>query len=248
MTHKSHLRFQLDIAQEKASYTTGRTQCPFCRREELTGIIDAAGSMLLVENKFQMLGDAYQTVLIETDVCTEDISTYSPDYMRRLLTFGIDHWLAMEATGRYASVVFFKNHGPLSGGTIPHAHFQIVGLEAIDYHSGISGAIFEGIEILRWGQNRITVSTHPNASATEINIIATPRDDAFMADAIQKTVHYLLRRCSSYNLFFYHWEGAIICKAMPRYVVSPYLMGYSISHTSDQLVTVAQELRGLFGS
>ncbi len=89
MTHKSHLRFQLDIAQEKASYTTGRIQCPFCQREELTGIIDAAGPMLLVENKFQMLGDAYQTVLIETDVCTEDITTYAPEYMQRLLTFGI---------------------------------------------------------------------------------------------------------------------------------------------------------------
>ncbi len=121
-----------------------------------------------------------------------------------------------------------------------------MGLERIDYHNGISDAIFEGLEVYGRGRNRVNVSTHPNASATEINIISMPRDDAFMAGAIQKIVRYLLRRSSSYNLFFYRWQGAIICKAMPRYVVSPYLMGYSISHTSNQLETVAREVRGLF--
>lgn len=246
MKHKDHLSFQLDIAMEKAAYTTGQTQCPFCNREALTGIIDEAGSMILLENKFQMLGDAYQTVLIETDSCTEDITTYPAAYMQQLLTFGIDHWLAMADSGAYRSAVFFKNHGPLSGGTIPHAHFQIVGLKHIDYRAGISDAIFEGMEIHRSGQSLINISTHPNASATEINIVVTPRDDVFMAHAIPIIVRYLLRRCSSYNLFFYQWRGSIICKAMPRYVVSPYLMGYGIGHTSNQLEAIAQDIRGLF--
>lgn len=246
MTQRNHLCFQLGIALEKASYTTGRTQCPFCNREELTGIIDEAGPLILLENKFQMLEGAYQTVLIETDVCTDDISTYSAAYMKSLLTFGIDHWLAMENDGRYASVVFFKNHGPLSGGTIPHAHFQIVGLEHIDYRSGIDDVIFEGIGIYEKGSNHINISTRPNAGATEINIITAPRDDVFMAQAIQKIVKYLLGRSSSYNLFFYQWQGAIICKTIPRYVVSPYLMGYSIAHTTNQLETFAQEIGELF--
>ncbi len=243
MTHKNHLCFQLNIALEKASYTKERTQCPFCVREELTGIIDEAGPIVLLENKFQMLGDAYQTVLIETDTCSEDLTTYPASYMKKLLTFGIDHWLAMEQSGRYESAVFFKNHGPLSGGTVAHAHFQIVGLKNIDYRSEISDATFEGIEIYARGKSRINISTFPNASATEINIITTPRDDVFMAEAIPKIVKYLLGRSSSYNLFFYQWQGAIICKAMPRYVVSPYLMGYSISHTSNHLESIAHEIR-----
>lgn len=247
MTSSTHLCFQLNVAVEKASYTHERTVCPFCLREELTGIIAAEGPMLLIENKFQLLAEAYQTVLIETDSCTENITTYSPDYMQQVLTFGIDHWLAMEASGAYTSVVFFKNHGPLSGGTIAHAHFQIVGLKRIDYRNGITDAVFEGIEVYRAGRNLINVSTKPNASATEINIIVPERDDAFMADAIQKVVRYLQKRTASYNLFFYQWKGAIICKAMPRYVVSPYLMGYAIPHTSNQLEMIAEEMRGLYG-
>ena len=190
-----------------------------------------------------MLDNAYQTVLIETNVCTEDISTYSPSYMKKVLKFGIDHWLKMDQCGDFASVVFFKNHGPLSGGTIAHAHFQIVGLKNIDYRCNISDDIFAGLEIYKEGSNSVNVSTMPNASATEINIITTPRNDTFMAAAIQNTVKYLLKQSNSYNLFFYQWKGAIICKAMPRYVVSPYLMGFSIPHTSNRLESIANEIR-----
>jgi len=246
MTNKNHLCFLLDIAVDKASYTRERLQCPFCSREELTGIIDEDGPIFLIENKFQLLADAYQTVLVETDVCTEDITTYSASYMEKVLTFGLDHWMEMEQRGEFESVAFFKNHGPLSGGTVAHAHFQIVGLKNIDYRSSITDAIFEGIEIYEDGSNRINISTKPNASATEINIFTTPRNDAFMAEAIQNVVRYLLKQSSSYNLFFYHWKGSIICKVVPRYVVSPYLIGFSISHTSNRLESIAEEIREIY--
>lgn len=248
MTNRTHLRFLLDTALEKASYTRERLQCPFCSREELTGIIDEDGPIVLLENKFQMLEDAHQTVLIETDVCTEDISTYSTSYMKMVLTFGLDHWLKMDQCGDFQSAVFFKNHGPLSGGTIAHGHFQIVGLKNIDYRSNITDVIFEGIEIYKEGSNRINISTMPNASATEINIITTPRNDGFMALAIQNIVKYLLKQSSSYNLFFYQWKGSVICKAVPRYVVSPYLMGFSIPHTSNRLESIAKEIRETYYS
>ena len=244
MTSKKHLCFLSDIVKEKNHYQGQASRCPFCHREDFAEILAEEDSVVLIKNKFPTLANAYQTVLIETDDCHSHIPTYSFPQMRKIITFGIDHWLAMERSGDYASVLFYKNHGPLSGGTIDHAHMQIVGLKDIDYKTNLSDDIFEGIEIYNDGSNTLNLSTKPNACPMEFNIIANPRQDAFMAAAIQQVVKYILKQSNSFNLFFYEWNRSIVCKVVPRYVTSPFLVGYCIPQTSNRLNSIVDELKG----
>ncbi len=243
MNEKKHLTFVYETIKEKIRYRENGVTCPFCNRDELTDIVAEDGPIILLENKFPALADTYQLVLIETDKCSEDITTYGKTHLAKVVSFGINHWLDMEAGGKYKSVVFFKNHGPLSGGSVDHAHMQIVGLNNIDYRENISDEIFDGIEIYRKENCVINISTQPNACSTELNIITKPRDDDFIADNLPVLIRYVLEQCSSYNLFFYNWKGSIICKIMARWVTSPYLVGYSIPHNSNRIPVIAEELR-----
>jgi len=245
MTTNNHLCFISDIVEEKHTYQHNQKLCPFCNRDELAEILDEEGSILLVKNKFATLADTYQTVLIESNDCSANISTYDKSHMRKIISFGTNHWLKMEQSGDFKSVIFYKNHGPLSGASIKHAHMQIIGLRDIDYRQNIKDEIFEGIEIYREGNCYLNISTKPNASALEFNIITDTRNDNFMADNIQVVVKYILNHtnCSSFNLFFYQWKNSIICKIASRYITSPFLIGYSISHITNRLDSIAEELK-----
>ncbi len=247
MTVNRHLHFLSDIGKKKFTHQDSEDLCPFCNREKLADILDEEDSIILTKNKFSTLADTFQTVLIETNDCSANISTYDTPHMRKIITFGIDHWLAMEESGDFKSVVFYKNHGPLSGGTIDHAHMQIVGLKDIDYKLNLNDDIFDGIEIYKEIYKEenclLNISTKPNTCATEFNIITTPRHDIFMADNIQIIVKHILKQCSSFNLFFYQWKKSIICKIVPRYITSPFLVGFSIPQTSNRLNTIAEEIQ-----
>lgn len=248
MINNKHLCFVFDVGREKNIYQGNRFRCPFCNREELAEIIDEDGPIMLVKNKFPTLANTFQTVLIETDSCSADITTYDPSHMRKLITFGTDHWLQMERSGDFKSVLFFKNHGTMSGGTIDHAHMQIIGLKDIDYKQNIRDEIFDGIEIISVENGVLNISTKPNACATEFNIITTSRNDHFLADTTQNVVRYILnhQKCSSYNIFFYEWKKSIVCKIVPRYVTSPFLIGFSIPQISNRLSTIAEEIKKMY--
>ena len=68
------------------------------------------------------------------------------------------------------------------------------------------------------------------------------RDQAetdLFADAIQVALRYILNehhggRAESYNLFFYHLGGRTIAKALPRWVVSPYFVGYRLAQVNAE--------------
>lgn len=69
----------------------------------------------------------------------------------------------------------------------------------------------------------------------EFNIVITDAkyiDD--LAEFARVTVKYVLDdfyggKFDSYNIFFYKQYSKIICKVVPRYVVSPYFVGYRLS-------------------
>ncbi len=248
MRNDRHLTFVYKTIREKIEYKKNSSECPFCNRSELNDIIEEDGKIILLKNKFPALADTYQLVLIEVDNCSDSISTYDKEYLRKLIKFGIDHWLETEKSGEFKSVVFFKNHGPLSGGSIAHAHMQIVGLKNIDYKENIRDEIFEGIEVHREGRSLINLSTMPNACSLEINIITSPRDDNYIADHLQVLVNYILKQSKSYNLFFYNWNNSIICKIVSRWITSPYIIGYSIAHNTNRVTMIADDLRELLGS
>ena len=213
MTVNRHLYFLSEIGREKFIYQNSES-CPFCNREEFSDIIAEEETILLLKNKFTTLANTFQTVLIETNDCSANIATYDTPHMRKIITFGINHWLTMEESGDFKSVVFLKimDLYPVAVSIMPH--MQIIGLKDIDYKLNLKDDIFAGIEIYKEGKSLLNISTKPNACSTEFNIITTPRHDNFMADNIQNIVNYILilMKCSSFNLFFYQWKKRLSVK------------------------------------
>lgn len=251
---ETHLRFNSNIGVQKPENIINRDrECPFCNRALLTDILAEEGSILLLKNKYPVLQEAYQTVIIETDDCDSELSLYEKDHLYRLMHFGFYHWNEMKNTGLYQSVLFFKNHGPQSGGTIRHPHMQIVGLADVDYHETLSPLYFEGIEIASENGVSFNVSTHPRVGFFEFNVQF--HEDAIeqMADYVQMAAHYTLnhfhRNCKSYNLFFYDLTGVgnatspYAVKIVPRFVTSPLYIGYQIPQVSDRIENAAEEIR-----
>ena len=244
-----HLGFNLKIGARKPETIIHKdAQCPFCDRNSLEDIIDTQGNILLVKNKYPVLQDAFQTILIETDDCQGDLSVYSKEHLYELLNFGVKWWLKMSGDPEFASVIFYKNFGPLSGGTLRHPHMQIVGLKNIDYRDFLPEDCFRGINICEEDGVEYNLSTAPKIGFFEFNVIISDlRHLKRMADFIQITTHYLLNHfykdCHSYNLFFYQVGNHIIAKLMPRFVTSPLFVGYSIPQVSTRQDHIVTEIR-----
>ena len=226
--------------------------CPFCNRAELSGIIAEDGPILLIANKYPVLQDTFQTVLIETEDCTSELSLYPKDHLHRVIRFGTEKWLDMIDGGEFASVLFFKNHGPNSGGTICHPHMQIVGLRHIDYTANIPPASLEGSVISRDDGVELAIADKPLIGFVELNVTLTDlgRIDR-LADYLQICAHYFLnhfnRHCNSYNIFFYHIGGRITAKIMPRFVTSPLYVGYAIPQLSTRIPAIVADLKQIYG-
>ncbi|GHH97605.1 DUF4931 domain-containing protein [Neobacillus kokaensis] len=248
-----HLHFNTAIGMQKPENIRNKNAaCPFCARDELTNIINMDEPIILLQNKYPVLENAYQTVLIETDDCHGDLSTYPKEHLHKLIRFGIKHWLDMEATGIYRSVIFFKNHGPLSGGSLSHPHMQIVGLDEIDYSETVVPEMFEGIVISEEENGpRFTLSTKPRVGFYEFNIeMAEDFYQERFAEYLQIAVHYILNhfpfKANSYNVFFYHIEGKIYAKVVPRFVTTPLYIGYGLPQVPSNLEWMAEELARIY--
>ncbi len=248
MSH-THLHFETHIGRKKPESIINReTICPFCNRDGLTDIIEQRGSMIFLRNKYPVLRDTLQTVLIESDDCDGELSVYPKDHLYALLSFGVEKWQEMERSGEFRSVMFFKNHGPYSGGSIHHPHMQIVGLYQHDYQQHVKPSDFEGIVIDRQDGVECNLSTMPRAGFFEYNVILS--DNArlrTMADYLQMLTHWILnhvnRSCKSYNLFFYQLGEKVIVKVVPRFVTSPLYVGYSLPQVATNLDEVVAEIQ-----
>lgn len=247
-----YLYFNTSIGVKKPENIRNKKQaCPFCDKENLTDILAEEGSIILLKNKYPVLENAFQTVLIETDDCNGEISRYEPAYLHRLLRFGLKHWLEMEESGRFKSVIFFKNHGPLSGGTIAHPHMQIVGLNDIDCKENTSEESFQGIILKEEGGASFTLSTQPKIGFYELNV---QMPDSHYSEEfgvyLQTAVHYLLNhfpfKCESYNIFFHHINSSIYAKIVPRFVTTPIYIGYSIPQIPNNLEWMGEQIRSIY--
>lgn len=207
--------------------------------------------MILLKNKFPVLENTFQTVLIETDDCDAELSTYPLPHLHRLIRFGLKAWLEMENSGVYKSVLFFKNHGPLSGGTIAHPHMQIIGLEDLDYQENIREEFFKGIVIKDTNEVCFSLSTEPRIGFYEFNVEMP--DHVYVeefGEYIQTAAHYILHHfpfsASSYNLFFYHINRKIYTKIVPRFVTTPIYIGYGIPQVPNNLEWMVEHLKGIY--
>lgn len=248
----NHLIFDSNIGSFKPeNIVNTETKCPFCCREKLEDIIAQDGSIVLLKNKYPVLRDTFQTVIIETEDCNSELSIYPKEHLHRVIQFGIDKWQEMIQSKEFASVLFFKNHGPCSGGTLRHPHMQIVGLRNIDYSDRISVRNLKGTIIHQSDGVELNLAKEPKIGFCEFNVRLSNLNAVHkMADYIQIIAHYLLnhfhKRCNSYNIFFYYLEGQISAKIMPRLVTSPVFIGYSIPQVSSRGGEVIKEIQELY--
>lgn len=225
--------------------------CPFCDVAHLTNILAQDKDRIWLVNKFRTLEDTFQTVLIESSDHNGGPSTYSVEQNREVFEFAFKCWHKMIISNEYKSTIMYKSYGPLSGGSLRHPHFQIVGLNSYDVYANVDQSNFTGVEIAKDAHSEITISTHPIIGFVEINIaIAGVEQIGYLADAVQVIVKYLLHdymggRLTSYNLFFYQMDGRFYCKVVPRYATSPYFVGYKIAQVQndERLDKIAEDIR-----
>ncbi|MDQ0187546.1 DUF4931 domain-containing protein [Cytobacillus sp. FSL R5-0569] len=248
----THLFFNTSIGKQKPNSIRNKEQvCPFCQREQLTKIIAEDGPIIWLENKYPVLENAHQTVLIETDQCDTELSQYDDNHLVRLITFGLDNWLSMEKSDKYKSVIFFKNHGPHSGGSIAHPHMQIVGLYDVVYQNKVQADDFVGELIDQHGDTEFSLSNKPRIGFYEFNVkLGQKKDIAAFAKYIQMATKYILRdfpfTCNSYNLFFYHFENEIYAKIVPRYVTSPLFIGYFLPQVPNNIMWMVKDIQSKY--
>ncbi len=236
-----------DVMQAKGKPDDNRrpgTSCPFCDVEGLQNVIARDGDLIWLKNKFPTLRHTEQTVLIESADHDADLTTYGADELHRVIRFALSCWQQMIGSGRFCSVLMYKNMGPLSGGSLVHPHMQIVGLEQDDGYANIGPENFTGIDVWSRGRVSVNISTEPVMGFFEVNVIclqglaassepADVLDTNRFAEALQTVVRYILNehhggRAESYNVFFYHVDGMTVAKALPRWVASAYFVGYRL--------------------
>ncbi|OYS18562.1 DUF4931 domain-containing protein [Lactobacillus taiwanensis] len=246
------LIFEFAVAKNKpSSFNSEKSNiCPFCDVENLTDIYQTNGSMIWLANRFPTLKDTKQTVIIESNQHKGDVSSYSQEYNRKLMKFALNCFDEMQQSGEFRSVLWYKNFGPKSNGSLAHPHMQVVGLNKEDGYKYIYENNFTGIHVFKTNNMEVNFATHPIQGFQELNINLL--EDSGLdkwADWIQYGIRYTLKemyggRCDSYNLFFYPNRNGICCKIIPRFYAPPYFVGYKLSECNDN-VTLRKEAKRL---
>ena len=258
-----HFDTKIGTKKPRTMLDSENDQCPFCDVEHLTNIIDTDDDIIFLKNKYIVVENSDQFVLIEGSECHSDMPYYSKSKMHKLIAFGLKHWKNLLDCGKYEDVLFFKNYGPMSGGTILHPHMQLVGFPKLNRELLFDPAELHGEIIHESDGVEMNISNYPRVGFGEINIIP-PDVNHFdeksrntFADFIQIAVDYLMnhfrRHLSSYNIFFYHRKNSagidqIYVKLIPRFATSPYFVGYNIHFIPNNLETVVDEVRKLYFS
>ena len=244
------IKFDTTIGKTKpVTLIDGRHDaCPFCDVAHLTGIIDTDDDIIFLKNKYNVVVGADQFVLIEGRECGADMPDYSLEHMTRVLSMALKHWRRLLDSGSYKEVLFFKNFGPMSGGTIKHPHMQLVGFPDLRAELLFDPIELTGLEIKKEDGVELNISTCPRVGFGELNVISA--FDLPLAKFLQVGVHYLMhhfrKNLTSYNLFFYHRGEKFYVKMMPRFATSPYFVGYNIRFRPNNLEQIAAEIKRLY--
>lgn len=214
--------------------------CPFCDVHNLKNILAQDGHIIWLMNKYPVLENTWPTVIIENDDCFSEFSTYPSSMAEKVLDFSLEKWKETMERPEFKSVLYFKNFGPMSGGSIRHPHSQIIGLYDYDYRQDIKPIHFEGALVKSESHLKMTISDHPIIGFFEFNLQFDEKTDIkLLSRRLQQVVRYLLTDFSSYttsyNLFFYCLQtGDYYAKIVPRYVTSPLYVGYKVSQVGNE--------------
>lgn len=128
------------------------------------------GDIIWLMNKFPVFEHTWPTVIVETSDHNGELSTYEPEKLHEVVSFGLSHWLKLESDKRFKSVLYFRNYGPGSGGSQRHPHSQIIGLENYDYRDNILGENFLGSLVHEDEDCYATISDYPLSCMGELNV------------------------------------------------------------------------------
>lgn len=265
---------QIDAKPPKDKPNTYRNQqasCPFCNQDKLiqdNHTLVQHKTHRWIKNKYPTLHNTYQTVIVETTDCLNQLETYSLQDLTSLLSFSIDCWLTLSQDPQYQSVLFFKNHGIHAGASLRHAHMQIIGLSTVDYRSLMTPSSFDGLPIYKDATVSWVLSTQPKNEFYEFSIHIAKQEviktlqtktntKAFerFCVCIQRTVQFVLEtlcpRSQSYNLAFYDQGDQIVVKIIPRFFsqgvpFSALLVGYHISLVPTNLEEIQKRMQSMY--
>ena len=246
------VRFNTDVGKTKPeNIVNADNACPFCDVAGLKNILDTDGDIIFLKNKYLVIEGADQFVLIEGSECNVDMPAYSREHMRRVIKMGLKHWRELLNCGKYEEVLFFKNFGPMSGGTIRHPHMQLVGFPHLKSELLFDVEELRGIVIADKNGVELNVSNFPRVGFGELNVaVESGGDFNTLADFLQIGVHYLTnffrKNLHSYNIFFYRRAGTIYAKMMPRFATSPYFVGYNIHFLPRNITQIAEEVKRIY--
>lgn len=246
------IKFNTDVGKTKPeSLIHADAACPFCDVEHLTNIIDVDGDIIFLRNKYNVIEGADQFVLIEGRECKSDMPAYTKEHMRRVIRMGIRHWQQLLSSGKYQEVLFFKNYGIMSGGTIRHPHMQLVGFPKLKTELLFDEAELRGIVIVERDGVQFNISNCPRVGFGELNVVVEHGGSLdtladFLQIAVQYTVNHFNKPGVSYNIFFYHRAEKIFAKVMPRYATSPYFVGYNVHFLPNNIERIAREIQELY--
>lgn len=246
------IKYDTSIGRQKPdNLFHGGKDCPFCDKENLTNIVEVRNDMILLKNKYNVIQGADQLVLIESDCCSIDIPQYSKEKMHNLISFGMEYWEKMLNSYLYQSVVFFKNYGIFSGGTIRHPHMQLIGFPKLNTELIPITREFDGEIIAESNGVILNVSVAPRIGFWELNIIPN-NDNAIntIADFIQISVDFFMNkfkaRSQSYNIFFYNHHNRKYIKVMPRFATSPIYIGYNIRLLPTNIIEIRDTIKHIY--
>lgn len=257
MVHLKHeyIDFYSHLASQKPdTLRSENAACPFCNRELLLsehGILDSDGDKVLMKNKYPVLENTLPLVYVETLGCGKDITNYPYPVLIDVVCYGLLQWEKLLDSGEFESVIFYKNHGPYSSGSILHPHMQMIGLydknpiKFLDF-SALNGTVIQQEKGFEW-----SISHFPFSEGLEFTIRMNDRIGILnFAQAIQYSTHYIVNHYSakykSFNLSFYRVNDEIIVKVMDRRPVTPLLSGYRLSQVPNNMEEIKTHIQQLY--
>ena len=209
------LEYNLDLGKTKPD-TVHRDEkyCPFCDVAHLKNVMEKRGPMIWLENAYPVLKDSWQTLIIESDDCDGEFSSYTPEYALKLIQFGLEKWQQVNS--------------------------QIVGFKDYDYHQDIKPFHFVGPAIVEEDGLTVNLSQRPIIGFYEVNLILKDREKlGKFVRYMQRTADYFMHSFvsfnDSYNIFFYDFpaDDALYVKIIPRFLTNPLYVGYMIPQIAN---------------
>ena len=251
-----HTPFTVELGLQKPNTLTHpKTTCPFCSYQtlrETNEIIREKNNLLLIKNKYPVMPESDPYVIVESPFCDENMATYSLSYLAELLQFSLEAKRLLRH--RYENVSLFKNHGKHSGGSLAHAHMQVIGWRNIPNQVAPGFQIQKEDIIAQTPSVTWQLSTKPKNEFYEFRIIGkkTNLDLHQMATYLQKTIRYILSTLNpthqSFNLFFYENETELLITIYSRgphvsAAVSALQLGFNIIQTPSDIPIHIQNLQ-----